>query len=90
MDATGFFHFFGVPSLFLMACMAVVLWVSRKKKHKPINWIATWGGSASNQSPLRDSRHANSARYFLIHCHRRLHTIFSKERIIRWVRDDVR
>ena len=48
------------------------------------------GGSARNQSPLRDSRHANSARYFVIPCHRRLHTIFSKERIIRWVRDDVR
>ena len=43
MDATGFFYYFGVPSLFLMVCMAVAWWVSRKKKHKPINWIATWG-----------------------------------------------
>jgi hypothetical protein len=46
MDATGFFFYFGIRSLFLMACMTVLGWVSRKTKWKSaqqrITWIGAW------------------------------------------------
>lgn len=45
MDAMGFFFYFGVPSLFLMACMTVAGWVGRKKEQKLGQKLANWTGS---------------------------------------------
>jgi hypothetical protein len=46
MDATIFFHYFAVPSLFLMTCMTAWGWVSRKRSWKlggrPVIWIGSW------------------------------------------------
>ena len=46
MDAIGFIHYFGIPTLFLLLCMGAVGWVSRKRKRKfaqrPMPWIARW------------------------------------------------
>jgi hypothetical protein len=45
MDATSFFQYFGIPSLFLMTCMTVLGWVSRKRNWKLGDQRAVWVGS---------------------------------------------
>jgi len=46
MNATAFFFYFGVPTLFLLFCMSLVRWLVCKRRDPQrdlLRWVAAWG-----------------------------------------------